>query len=72
MPRLYRRENSEINIENCENNYRGDKKSLPPPKKKLNFKTCKTNTINSLNEVESFLRNFNQFKKYIKLYKILK
>lgn len=39
---------------------------------KLNFKTCKKNTINSLNEVEYFLRNFNTFTKYIKLYKILK
>lgn len=43
----------------------------PPKKKKLNFKTCKKNTINSLHEVEHFLRNFNQFSKYIKLYKIL-
>ena len=41
-------------------------------KKKLNFKTCKKNTIKSLNEVETFLRNFGQFTKYIKLYKILK
>lgn len=40
--------------------------------KKLNFRTCKKNTINSLNEVEHFLRNFNSFTRYIKLYKILK
>ena len=48
------------------------KKPSPPKKKKLNFKTCKKNTINSLNEVEHFLRNFNHFFKYVKLYKILK
>lgn len=40
--------------------------------KKLNFKTCKKNTINSLTEVEHFLRNFNSFTRYIKLYKLLK
>ena len=40
--------------------------------KNLNIKTCKKNTIKSLNEVETFLRNFGQFTKYIKLYKILK
>lgn len=44
----------------------------PPKKKKLNFKTCKKNTINSLHEVEHFLRDFKHFSKYIKLYKILK
>ena len=49
---------------------RGNKKT-PPPKKKLCFKTCKKNTINSLNEVEHFLRNFKNFTRYIKLYKIL-
>lgn len=48
------------------------KKKGPPKKKKLSFKTCKKNTINSLNEVEHFLRNFQGFMKYIKLYKILK
>ena len=48
------------------------KKPSPPKKKKLNFKTCKKNTINSLNEVEHFLRDFNHFFKYVKLYKILK
>ena len=36
------------------------------------FKCCKKNTICSLNEVEYFLNNFNNFLKYIKLYKILK
>lgn len=53
--------------------------SLPPhpnnpekKKNKIDFKTLKNNTCNSLNEVECFLNNFHQFKKYIKLYKILK
>ena len=39
---------------------------------KLSFSTYKKNTINSLNEVEHFLRHFNEFSRYIKLYKILK
>ena len=43
-----------------------------PPKKKLDFKTCKKNTLHSLNEVEYFLNNLHRFKNYIKLYKILK
>lgn len=51
--------------------------SLPPDKKnskkkKFDFIKYKTNTINSLNEVENFLRNFNNLSKYLKLYKILK
>ena len=51
--------------------------SLPPnnknsKKKKFDFIKYKTNTINSLNEVENFLRNFNNLSKYLKLYKILK
>ena len=41
-------------------------------KKKFNFKLYKNNTIKSLNEVEYFLNNFNNFIKYVKLYKILK
>ncbi len=66
------------NLCKCENN-QAHKKSPPKPqlsnplkKKKLNFKTCKKNTINSLNEVEHFLRDFKHFSRYIKLYKILK
>lgn len=39
---------------------------------KLDFKKIKKNTFNSLTEVECFLRDFKQFSKYIKLYKILK
>ena len=45
---------------------------VPAPKKKFNFKKCKENTVKSLYEVEHFLNNYNQFIKYIKLYKILK
>ena len=45
------------------------KKPSPPKKKKLNFKTCKKNTINSLNEVEHFLNDFHGFWDYIRLYK---
>ena len=40
--------------------------------KKINIKQLKNKTINSLNEVELFLNDFHRFKKYIKLYKILK
>ncbi len=43
-----------------------------PPRKHLNFRQIKHNTICSLNEVEYFLNNFNQFIKYVRLYKILK
>ena len=49
---------------------RGDKK--PPQKKKLNFKTCKKNTIKSLNEVEFFLNDFKRFTHYLKIYKLFK
>ena len=41
-------------------------------KKKMNFDLYKKNTINSINDVEYFLNNFNYFIKYIKLYKIIK
>ena len=74
MPRLYKCENNQI-IEkkhDFENENRGEEKPSPPKKKKLDFKTCKKNTMNSLNEVEHFLRDFKHFSKYIKLYKILK
>ena len=49
-------------------NKRGGNK---PPHKK-NLKIYKDNTLRSLNEVEYFLNNFQNFLKYIKLYKILK
>lgn len=52
--------------ENNQNN-RGEKN--PPPKK---FNLYKNNTINSLNDVEHFLNNFQHYSKYFKLFKILK
>ena len=48
---------------------------FPPPddnKKKVDFKKLKSNTINSLNEVEYFLNDLKKFRNYLKLYKILK
>ena len=44
------------------------------PKEELfkNWSQLLTNTFNSLNEVEFFLRDFKKFSKYLKLYKILK
>ena len=44
----------------------------PNSYKKIDFKKMKKNAFNSLNDVEVFLRDFKQFSKYIKLYKILK
>ena len=41
-------------------------------KKNFNFDLYKKNTINSINDVEYFLNNFNCFIKYLKLYKIIK
>lgn len=74
MPNLYRCEKNQ-NLEKL-NNYEHEKRNCKnphnPKKKKLNFKTCKKNTCDSLNEVEHFLRNFSGFVKYVKLYKILK
>jgi hypothetical protein len=58
------------------NNY--NRETPPPPennkkqKNKIDLKKIKNNTFNSLNEVEGFLNDFQRFKKYIKLYKILK
>ncbi|MBQ2938052.1 MAG: hypothetical protein IJE05_04150 [Clostridia bacterium] len=74
MPSIYRCENKQLleKKDYYENEKRGEKKSSPSKKKKIDFKACKKNTINSLNQVEHFLRNFNGFVKYIKLYKILK
>lgn len=74
MSDLYRCENT-LSLEKIKDKqYEKRGKNCPSKskKKKLNFKTCKKNTINSLNEVEHFLRNFNGIVKYIKLYKILK
>ena len=74
MPNLYRCEKNQIipKKNNFENEKRGEEKAPPPKKKKLDFKTCKKNTMNSLNEVEHFLRDFKHFSRYIKLYKILR
>lgn len=74
MPNIYRCENKQLLEKKSyyENEKRSKNKPPPSKKKKINFKSCKKNTINSLNEVEHFLRNFNGFIKYIKLYKILK
>ncbi len=74
MPNLYRCENTQLleKIKNEQYEKRGEKSPHKSQKKKLNFKACKKNTLNSLNEVEHFLRNFNGFMKYVKLYKILK
>ena len=41
-------------------------------KKKFNFNQKKENTIKSLTEVESFLRNFQKLNKYLNFYKIIK
>ncbi len=53
-------------IENRSGNNKKEKK------KKFDFNKKKENTIKSLNEVETFLRNFKNISKYIKLYKIIK
>lgn len=44
----------------------------PPPRKKMKFKDMKKNTINSLNEVEYFLNNFNRLCDTITIFKILR
>ena len=62
MPNLYR----------AENNREPEKKEKLKSKKKFDFNLYKKNTINSLNDVEYFLKNFNHLVKYLKLYSILK
>lgn len=49
-----------------------EKQNSNKKNKKLDFKKIKKNAFSSLTEVESFLRDFKQFSKYVKLYKILK
>jgi len=49
-----------------------EKRNSNKKEEKMDFKKYKKNAFNSLTEVEYFLRNFKQFSKYIKLYKILK
>ncbi len=53
-----------------ENNNRG-RPSLPP-KKHIDFKCCKDNTIKSLSEVECFLCNIKRTNWYIRLLKLFK
>jgi len=55
--------------ENDKNN-RGEKNH--PHKKSFDFNLYKKNTINSLNDVEHFLNNFQHNFKYLKLFKIMK
>ena len=59
--------NKLTNFVNDEVNNRGEKK--PPKKKAFDLKLYKKNTINSLNEVEHFLNDFQGFWDYIRLYK---
>ena len=66
MPRIYRVE------QNNKYENEGKRFSSPSKKNKKGFKFYKKNTVKSLNEVELFLRDFNKFTRYIKLYKILK
>ena len=49
-------------------NKRGDKKT---PQKK-SFSIYKKNTFKSLNDVEYFLNNLKDLKRFIKIYKLLK
>ena len=42
------------------------------PKKQSKFKKYKTNTINSFNEIEYFLRNIKAISKGVKIYKLFK
>ena len=44
----------------------------PPKKKKIDFICLKKNACTSLGDVEHFLCNFNDFLRYVKLYKLLK
>ena len=69
MSRLFLSSNEPENRNEKNNENRGGKN---PNNKKFNFDLYKKNTINSINEVEYFLNNFNRFIKYLKLYKIIK
>lgn len=51
-------------------NKRGDKK--PPQKNSFNFKAYKNNTFQSLNDVEYFLNNIKNLKRFIKIYKLFR
>lgn len=54
------------------NNYIKKRGTCVPQKNHLSFSQIKHNTIHSLNEVECFLNNLNQFWRYLKLYKFFK
>ena len=49
-----------------------DRYNCKKEERTLCFRTCKTNTVNSILEVNAFLNNFKHFSKCIKLYYILK
>lgn len=49
---------------------RGD--IISPSKKNLKFKNYKKNIFSSLNDVECFLDNYNNFRKLFNIYKYIK
>jgi len=57
---------------NINNNFQQYNLKNNKKKKKFDFNKKKENTIKSLNEVESFLRNFRNIAKCAKFYKLLK
>ena len=69
--RNFRRYN-DINIVSSSNNTRGCCSSYQSKNNKFNFNKFKSNIFFSLNEVEHFLCNFKNFKKYMNLYKFFK
>ena len=56
-----------LNSNPNEDENRGENKSKN--KKKFDFSLYKKNTLNSLNDVEYFLNNFNKVVRYLKLIK---
>ena len=60
------------NCNNSQNEVLPENYNFNSNSKNSNFKKIKNNTINSLNEVEYFLNNFQKFSNSLKLYKILK
>ena len=59
-----------LNSNPNEDENRGENKSKN--KKKFDFSLYKKNTLNSLNDVEYFLNNFNKVVRYLKVYKLIK
>jgi hypothetical protein len=74
MRRYYR--HKDINIISNSNDSRVETSEKPnkdnSKKVKFDFKNSKNNTMRSLNEVESFLRDLKGLSKYIKLYYLFK